>query len=427
VRLAIPRSPLARSSWALIATTALNALLGLAYWALAARLYDAEVVGAGAGAISAMMFVTSIGWLGLQFLLIRFVPVAGPRAAGLIRDTYVVAGVAGLVFGGVFLAAFAGLAGLGYLAAGPLAIAVFLAGGLVWVVFSLQDPALIGLRRSFWVPVENAGFGALKAVLLVVAAGSGSAWAIFGSWVAAAAVFAVAVNFLMFRRLLGPARATTSADGLPDSRGLRRFAAGQHGIAVVAAVPDTLVPLMVLGFLGPSSNAHYYAAWSIGFSLRLLAVNISSALLSEAARAEHDLQPLVRSAARLAAGVLLPLSLIALLGAEVIMSVFGPGYEEGVGLLRIFAVSLLPFGLVTGILTIERVRQRNGLGLLVAGVATGVTIAADAILIPRLGVHGAGWGWLIGQMLAALIGLLVLMRQGTGRIPDREPSPSELQ
>ena len=135
----------------------------------------------------------------------------------------------------------------------------------------------------------------------------------------------------------------------------------------------------------------------------------------------------MRSAARLAAGVLLPLSLIALLGAEVIMSVFGPGYEEGVGLLRIFAVSLLPFGLVTGILTIERVRQRNGLGLLVAGVATGVTIAADAILIPRLGVHGAGWGWLIGQMLAALIGLLVLMRQGTGRIPDREPSPGELQ
>lgn len=179
---------------------------------------------------------------------------------------------------------------------------------------------------------------------------------------------------------------------------------------------------MVLGFLGLSSNAHYYAAWSIGYSLRLLAVNISSALLSEAARAEADLPKLVHSAARLAAGVLLPLSLIALIGAEPIMSVFGGDYDEGVGLLRIFAVSLLPFGLVTGILTIERVRQRNGLGLLVVGVATGVTITADAILIPKLGIHGAGWGWLIGQALAALIGLLVLMRQGAARKPDRKPA-----
>lgn len=407
----MPRSPLARSSWALIATTAVNALLGLAYWALAARLYDTEVVGAAAGAIAAMMFVTSIGWLGLQFVLIRFVPVAGDRAARLIVGSYAVASVAGLVFGIVFLAAFAGVVNLDYLAAGPLAIAVFLGGAIAWVVFSLQDPALIGLRRSGWVPVENAGFGALKAILLVAAAGSGSAWAIFGSWVAAAAVFAVAVNTLMFRRLLAPAPAAAEGD-LPDRRGLWRFATGQHAVAVVGTVPDTLVPLMVLGFLGPSSNAQYYAAWSIGFSLRLLAVNISSALLSEAARAEHDLPKLMRSAARLAAGVLLPLSLVALIGAAPIMSVFGSDYDDGVGLLRIFAVSLLPFGLVTGILTIERVRQRNGLGLLVVGVATGVTITADAILIPKLGIHGAGWGWLIGQTLAALIGVLVLMRQG---------------
>jgi len=99
----MPRWPLARSSWALIATTAVNALLGLAYWALAARLYDTEVVGAAAGAIAAMMFVTSIGWLGLQFVLIRFVPVAGDRAARLIVGSYAVASVAGLVFGIVFL------------------------------------------------------------------------------------------------------------------------------------------------------------------------------------------------------------------------------------------------------------------------------------------------------------------------------------
>jgi len=410
----LPRStPLSRASWALIATTALNAAFGLVYWVLAARLYPEDVVGAAAGAIAAMMFVTSIGWLGLQFVLIRFVPVAGDSTGRLILSTYAAAGVVGMATAVLFLVAFAGPTGLAFVAAGPAAVAVFLTGSAAWIVFSLQDPALIGLRRSGWVPVENAAFGALKAAILAIAAASGSAWAIFGSWVAAAAVLAGIVNVLMFRKLV-PHAPHPAPGTLPGRRGLARFAAGQHGVAVLAAVPDTLVPLLVLGFLGPTSNAHYYAAWAIGFSLRLLAVNIANALLSEAARAQDELPALRRSATRLAVGVLVPLSLISIAGADIIMAVFGGGYEEGTGLLRIFALSLVPFGVVTGVLTVERVRQRSGIALVVVAVSTGVTIAADAILIPRLGIAGAGWGWLIGQVLAAGTGVLLLLRQARG-------------
>ena len=406
-------TPLSRASWALIATTVLNAAFGLVYWVLAARLYPADVVGAGAGAISAMMFVTSIGWLGLQFVLIRYVPVAGERTARLIVSTYLAAGVVGLATALLFLVAFAGPTGLGFVAAAPGGVLAFLAGSAAWIVFSLQDPALIGLRRSGWVPVENAAFGALKAAILAVAAATGSVWAIFGSWVAAAALLAGIVNVLMFRRLVPHASRAQPGilPSLPDRRGLTRFAAGQHGVAVLAAVPDTLVPLLVLGFLGPTSNAHYYAAFAIGFSLRLLAVNIANALLSEAARAQDELPALLRSASRMALGVLVPLTIVAILGAELITTVFGPGYGEATGLLRIFAISLLPFGIVTGVVTIERVRERSGLALVVVAVSTGVTITADAILIPRLGISGAGWGWLLGQVLAAGIGVLILMRQ----------------
>lgn len=410
MRLPGPSTPLARASWALIATTALNAIFGLVYWVLAARLYPAEIVGEAAALISAMMFVTSIGWLGLQFVLIRFVPVAGERAGRLILSTYAAAAVVGLAAAALFLVAFAGPAGLGFAAAGPGAVASFLAGSAAWIVFSLQDPALIGLRRSGWVPVENAAFGALKAIVLVAAAATGSAWAIFGSWTAAAALFAGIVNILMFRRLVPHSRRPEHAT-LPDRRGIMRFAAGQHAVAVLAAVPDTLVPLLVLGYLGPSDNAHYYAAWAIGFSLRLLAVNIADALLSEAARAEHAVPALLRSASRLAAGLLVPLTLVTVAGAQLIMSVFGSGYDEAAGLLAIFAISLLPFAAVTGVLTIERVRQRNGPALVVVTVSTGVTIAADVVLIPRLGVSGAGWGWLMGQCLAAATGVHLLTRE----------------
>lgn len=409
MKLVRPSSPLARASSALIVTTALNAVLGLLYWVLAARLYSAHTVGAAAGAISAMMFVTSLGWLGLQFVLIRFVAVAGDRAGRLIIGTYAGAGAAGLIAGVVFLVGFAASTGLGFVASTPATVAVFLAGSMAWIVFSLQDPALIGLRRSGWVPIENAAFGALKAGLLAAAAASGSAWAIFGSWVGAAAVFAVVINVLIFRSVLPRAPAPDGA--LPTRRGIVRFAAGQHAVAVLAAVPDMLVPLLVLGLLGPAANAHYYSAWTVGFSLRLLAVNIANALLSEAARAEHDLPALLRSAGKLAAGLLLPLTVIIVAGAPLIMAIFGEGYDEATGLLRIFALSLLPFAIVTGILTIERVGQRTSLALLIAAVSTIATITVDIVLIPKLGVSGAGWGWLTGQLLAAATGVVVMVRR----------------
>ena len=69
--------PLYRSSFALMLTTGLNGILGFAYWVLAARLYPAKAVGIGAGAISAMTLVSSLGWVGLQYVLLRYVPVAG--------------------------------------------------------------------------------------------------------------------------------------------------------------------------------------------------------------------------------------------------------------------------------------------------------------------------------------------------------------
>lgn len=66
---------------------------------------------------------------------------------------------------------------------------------------------------------------------------------------------------------------------------------------------------------------------------------------------------------------------------------------------------------MTGVLTIERVRRRNALALVVVAVRTGVTIAAYVVLIPRLGVSGGGLGLLPGQCLAAAAGVYLLARR----------------
>jgi O-antigen/teichoic acid export membrane protein len=404
----VRRVPLYRSSFALMLTTGLNGILGFAYWVLAARLYPVKTVGIGAGAISAMTLVSSLGWLGLQFVLLRYVPVAGRAQRRLVQLTYAAAIAIALVATGVFLAGFAQLAGLGILTESPLTILAFAVSIVFWVVFSLQDPVLIGLRRAGWVPIENATFGAIKAVLLVALAASASAWAILGAWVLGLVGLVVVINVALFGRLLKRDQAVPSR--LPSQRQLVHFAGGHHLVAVTAAIPDSLVSLLVLGFMPGAANAYYYAAWAVSFSFRLLAVNMSNALIVEGALAESKIRSLVRQVSRLAFVVVIPLVFVVVAFADQIMATFGLKYMHAANLLRLFAVALIPFTIVNFVIAVERIQERAGRALLIAGASTFVTIALDLWLIPTVGLTGAGWGWLIGQTLGAAIALALTLR-----------------
>jgi O-antigen/teichoic acid export membrane protein len=259
------------------------------------------------------------------------------------------------------------------------------------------------------VPIENAAYGLIKALLLVVLAASASAWAIFGAWVLGLIGLVLAINGALFGRFLKRERGVPSR--LPARRQLIRFATGHHFVAVTAAIPDSLVSLLVLGFLPGAANAYYYSAWAVSFSLRLLAVNMSNALTVEGALAEANVRPLVLQVSRLALAVVIPLVIVVVVTAGPIMRAFGPQYEQAANLLRLFALGLIPFTIVNFVIAVERIRQRVGRALLIAGSSTLATIALDLWLIPSTGLSGAGVGWLSGQTLAALIAIGLTMRR----------------
>ena len=238
-----------------------------------------------------------------------------------------------------------------------MTVLLFAASVVLWVVHSLQDAVLIGLRRAGWVPIENATFGVVKALLLVLLAASASAWAIFGAWVLGLIGLVLAINGALFGRLLKRERGVPSR--LPGRRQLIRFATGHHFVAVAAAIPDSLVSLLVLAFLPGAANAYYYAAWAVSFSLRLLAVNMSNALTVEGALAEAKVRELlVLQVGRLALVVVIPLVVVVIVTAGPIMRAFGPQYEQAANLLRLFALALIPFTIVNFVIAVERIRQR---------------------------------------------------------------------
>jgi O-antigen/teichoic acid export membrane protein len=398
-----------RSSYALILTTFVNAVLGLLFWVAAARLYPPDVVGLGAGGISALQLVATIGWVGLIFTLMRYVPLAGSSRARLVLTVY---------GAGVGLATVAALSftstlsehlGVPYVSAGLLSTVAFCASVAVWVLFTLQDGVLLSVRRSELVPAENSLYGALKLVLLAALSGIAEPWTLLGVWAGAAAVFVALVSGFLFGRML---RAPNDPPATPPPAAIARFSVGHTGVAFIAFVPDFLVPLLILAYLDAEANAYYYAAWTVGLSARALAVNIADALLVEVAYGQELFAQLLRTVARPFAALFVLVILGMLIGGELILRLFGPQYADaGAGLLRYFAISLVPFTIVTLAITLDRSRERFADALLIASVGTVTAVGLDMVLIPRHGIVGAGLGWLIGQTLAALVAIRTLRHE----------------
>jgi O-antigen/teichoic acid export membrane protein len=404
------RTPLYRSSYSLLLTTAANAALGMAFWVAAARLYPADVVGLGAGGISALQLAGTVGWVGLQYTLMRYVPVSGDRTARFVGVVYAVGCTAALLAAVVTVVLAVPLE-VPFLAADPASIALFCAGVVVWVVFSLQDAALVGIRRPLYVPAENAAYGALKLALLVALAGLVHPWTLLGVWVGTALVMTVVVNHVMFRSLL---RTGDRPLALPPRRTVVRFSAGHSAVALASWVPELLVPLLVLRYLGDADNAYYYAAWTIAFSVKLLLTGMASALTVEAAYADHPFRALARSAGRLAAVVLLPAVGALVLGADLVLLLFGTDYATAAPVLRFLALSILPSAVVALVVALDMARERFGTALFVTATGTSLALVADVVLLPAMGITGAGVGWLIGQCVAAALGVatLLLPRRG---------------
>lgn len=398
-------TPLLRNAYALVANTGVTAVLGLGYWVVAARLYPAADVGLGSALVSAMLLLSGVAQLNLMGALNRFLPVAGDDSMRLVGWSYGASTVAALALSSATVVAVdwwaspdspwrAGL--------GPTLWFVAAVAG--WSIFVLQDAALAGLRRSVWVPVENALFGVAKLAMLVVLAGTGLGHAVFASWTLPVALSLLPVNALIFGRLLPRHRR-----GPPPPRLLRpgpvaRFVAGDYAGSLAALALTTVMPLLVTVLLGAEANAAFYAAWVIAVTVDLLASNIATSLTVEGAIDEGRLAEYLRTTARRLAVLLAPAVVALAVAAPLVLSLFGSGYaDRATPLLRVLALAAVPKAVIALGLGALRVRDRVGEIASVQLARTALSLGIGAALLPAMGLVGAGIGVLVGQAAVASV------------------------
>ncbi|MCE0762138.1 lipopolysaccharide biosynthesis protein [Pseudonocardia kujensis] len=395
------------NAFALMAATGITALVGLGFWAIAARLPATEV-GRSSAILSTATMLSQVAASNVGLLFGRVLASAGTKARRLVLGGYAIAIVIALVLGAGFLVFFPHdelFPTFWDRAAFPLLVALL-------ALSTLQDWVLTGLRRSTWIPLEQLLFALGKMGLLILFANLAFEKGILVAWALPIIALQLVISPILFLRLLP--RVPPPGEGtppMPDRRGLLSIFLAEYATGAVTVIIPLVLPLLVVARLGTEANAYYALPWLIAESFSVLIWNISSSYVVEASHDRREQWTLMKRTFRLSyliGGLGVP-SLFFL--APWVLSVLGDSYsEQGTWVLR-YAVLAIPFTIINmNFINTSRLRNQMGRVVVLEVFTAGLVIGLAVVLMDRMGIGGAGLAFLLAQAVTALVVAVPLVR-----------------
>jgi len=385
---------LVRSTLQLLLSNGSGIVLGVTFWFVAARLYTPTNVGYGATEVNAMTLLTTFALLSLGTIFPRFLYPAGARAGVLLRAGYLASTSVALVASVVFLLVTMGHRS--YIEPGLGPAIFFVAAVVLWVVFTIEDAALVGFRTTFWIPVENGSFSVAKILLLPIFVSIIPRAGVFTSWVLPVVGCTIAINLYLWRRVLPYHVARSKGAGvLPERKVFTKVIPGEYLGGLCFGAMASLPALMIASTLGVKQVAYFQTPWLAGTSFDGLLFSFAASLIVETTARPSSAPGTVRRSVRLALLILGPSVAIILIGAPWFLRIFlGTEYAtHGTTLLRLLAIAL-PFMAVNVLyVTYARLARRVRRVLLVQVTIATLVLALTAGLISPLGITGAGVGY----------------------------------
>jgi O-antigen/teichoic acid export membrane protein/hydroxymethylpyrimidine pyrophosphatase-like HAD family hydrolase len=420
------RTPLYRDGYALVLASAITAVVGFVYWAVAARVYSAAAIGLNSVLISSMMFLAGISQLNLSNVLVRFVPTAGKNTRRLVLASYGASAIVAAAAGASFVAVAARWSGTLRVFDSSVGLELWFIGAtIVWCIFVLEDGVLTGLGKAVWTPIENGVFSVAKLVLLVALATLVSTYGVFTSWTVAVAATVVPVNIFVFRRLIPRAAATPrSPESGVTRRQFVRYVAADYVGASCWLASTTLLPVIVAQEAGAAAAGYFSLAWIVAFPLYLVSANMGASLIVHSLRDQVDLARSARQMVVQTWRVVVPAAAALAVCSPYLLHVFGPAYShEGATLLRILAVGAVANVVNAIAVSAARVRRRMTVVVAVLASQCALSLGLAVPLLRLYGIVGVGLAWLIGQLsVAAAVAVAhVGLRETAGRIGALRP------
>lgn len=401
----------------LFIASASTALVGVAFWVVAARLMPAETLGNDSAIVSAITAAAAVAATGVGNAFVVCLPGSGVGRASLIRFGFrVVLGaslVTGLVAGVLVMVFVPGNQAL--LTVGLVAMAT-----VVWSLFVAQDPVLTATGRARWLVWENLPVNLAKLALLVVLASVVPHPASVSMVVPA--VGAVVVVSLLIRLRVAPATPEERAGIADVPEAGRSWMRDNRRRVVLFILRDGTgsalgmglfmgLPFVVTAVAGGSQGAVFMLCLQVSLGFDLITGAITVSLTTNGAGHPER----VRDLARQVWVRLLLVACVFIVGLLIAgrwgLGIFGPAYQTTDAF-----VTLIVLASASGLRTAfevwtaaMRIRHRTTELLIVNVLGAAATLSLALGGAHLGGAVGAACGVLAGTTVTSVIGAIGLI------------------
>jgi O-antigen/teichoic acid export membrane protein len=401
-----------------------NAVLGVAFWAVAARIVAPESLGVMTAVLAVIVSVGVVVASGVGDAYSALLPAVGAARPDLYRRGQRLFLVLAAVGGG------GGAVGTIMLLAevrGSIAVGVMVAIGILgWSAVTLQNSVLVALGRAKWLPATNISTSAAKIALLPLLAAT-VAWHVVELSFVISAVAIVVVLRPIILRVIDSDKDLPQAT-MPENLAVRTFSKFVPQTMAASALSFgtiTLTPFLVTAFAGPRQGALFALALSMVQALDYVCAALAASLIVHAASApEHG--------ATMARAILIRTLLVATVGSvaivvlapvalETLNSEYGAmGAKHVIAALCVGAIIRSVFMVWA---SLQKARRKLKMPLAINAVAASILLAIMPHLCANYGAMGGALALLLAQsVLSAGAAAHVLISYRRGGLANRNGS-----
>ena len=384
----------------LVAKQGTTAVLGLAYWAVATRLFSARDVGLAAAASSTAFFLGAIGALGIPLLLLAEIDALPPalRRVSFSTGMYISClAVLVLSLATLALSPFLGDS-LRIIGADSTTAALFVIGSVATMGGLTFDNAAIGLHRGsaqLWRGTLNSVLK-LAIVGVLVLVGTRTAPGLLFAWAVAMAVSLV-VCIPMLRLEPTPAGEGNLSHRVALTRRYGVLSLKHHVLNLSINSINYIIALIAALLILPQEVAYFSTALLVSSTAMIIPYLLALSLFAEISGDQTRLRRHVRRTLPLGLALSFGMLAVVEVAAPYVMRIFGPAYVmNGTTPLRLLLLVGPAYVIKDHYVAIRRAQGRLSDAAKVMVAGTCAETAGAALGGIYWGMTGLCIGWVIG-------------------------------
>ncbi len=402
------KDPLLKNSYFNMINTLIGSISGIFFWMLVTRLYNPVDIGLASAITSLSNLILALSYLGLGFGIRRFLPCETDKQ-GMINSCITLRFLVSLFISILFI--------LGIDLWSP-AISIVKNNYSLALLFIMLvcSNSIIAILTNVFMALRSTEFtviqillACLSKIIFIIGFVKFGVSGILASVAIATIVSIIPCIIIFLPKKVNHYRLIPIIN-FSHIKKLSTISLFNYIAETLAALPNSILPLIIISILDPESNAYFFIALSIINVLYSVPLSLANSLLVEGSYEPDKLNNNVIKAIVFLFIITLPMLFVIIISGKEMLLLFGKSYSmNSYILLCILASSIIPYGINTIYFTRKNIQLKIIPIIYIKAIISILTVLFCYILILKFRLNGAALGYTLGQAFGTFIIFVIIL------------------